>query len=129
MKSVCGGMAAIPHSSVALAGTSASDLFMSSSGGCVNGVPLKALGRARFRTKRRELAVTAKLRKWKKNEYPWPEDADPNVKGGILTHLSSFKPLKQKPKPVTLDFEKPLVDLEKKIIDVTALFFWSDDVN
>jgi acetyl-CoA carboxylase carboxyl transferase subunit alpha len=40
------------------------------------------------------------------------------VKGGILTHLSHFKPLKEKPKPVTLDFEKPLVALEKKIIDV-----------
>ncbi|KAL5806981.1 hypothetical protein ACOSQ4_029714 [Xanthoceras sorbifolium] len=113
-------MATISHSSVAFTGTSASDLFRSSSSG-VNGVPLKALGRAQFRTKRREFAVTAKLRKWKKHEYPWPEDADPNVKGGVLSHLSHFKPLKEKPKPVTLDFEKPLVALAKKIIDVRKM--------
>jgi acetyl-CoA carboxylase carboxyl transferase subunit alpha len=68
--------------------------------------------------KTRDLSVVAKVRKVKKHEYPWPEDPDPNVKGGILTHLSHFKPLKEKPKPVTLDFEKPLVALEKKIIDV-----------
>ena len=70
---------------------------------------------------RRNLAVVAKLRKVKKHEYPWPEDPDPNVKGGVLTHLSHFKPLKEKPKPVTLPFEKPLVDIEKKIIDVNLL--------
>ncbi|KAI9153191.1 hypothetical protein LWI28_007460 [Acer negundo] len=113
-------MATISHSSVAFTGATASDLFRSSSSG-VNGVPLKSLGRAGFCTKRREFAVTAKLRKWKKHEYPWPDDAEPNVKGGVLTHLSHFKPLKQKPKPVTLEFEKPLVDLEKKIIDVRKM--------
>uniref|UniRef100_A0A803N6M5 acetyl-CoA carboxytransferase n=2 Tax=Chenopodium quinoa TaxID=63459 RepID=A0A803N6M5_CHEQI len=68
-----------------------------------------------------DLSVSAKLRKVKKHEYPWPEDPDLNVKGGILTHLSPFKPLKTKPKPVTLDFEKPLMDLQKKIIDVRKM--------
>uniref|UniRef100_A0A803MZ93 acetyl-CoA carboxytransferase n=2 Tax=Chenopodium quinoa TaxID=63459 RepID=A0A803MZ93_CHEQI len=71
--------------------------------------------------KKMDLSVSAKLRKVKKHEYPWPEDPDLNVKGGILTHLSPFKPLKTKPKPVTLDFEKPLMDLQKKIIDVRKM--------
>lgn len=66
-------------------------------------------------------SVVAKVRKVKKNEYPWPEDPDINVKGGILTHLSPFKPLKEKPKPVTLDFEKPLMDLQRKIVDVRKM--------
>ncbi|XWS59923.1 hypothetical protein CRYUN_Cryun08bG0163800 [Craigia yunnanensis] len=61
------------------------------------------------------------MRKVKKHEYPWPADPDPNMKGGVLTHLSHFKPLKEKQKPVTLDFEKPLLDLEKKIVDVRRM--------
>ncbi|KAI3443089.1 Ubiquitin thioesterase OTU1 [Psidium guajava] len=65
--------------------------------------------------------VAAKLRKVKKHEYPWPEDPDPNVKGGVLSHLSPFKPLKEKPKPVTLEFEKPLMLFEKKIMDVRKM--------
>ncbi|KAH9736329.1 Acetyl-coenzyme A carboxylase carboxyl transferase subunit alpha [Citrus sinensis] len=115
-------MATISHSSLAFTGASASDLFRSSKSH-VNGMPLKALGRARFGSKSRGFAVSAKLRKVKKHDYPWPKDpkdVDPNVKGGVLTHLSHFKPLKEKPKPVTLDFEKPLVGLSKKIMDVIA---------
>lgn len=115
-------MATMSHSSVAFTGASASDLLRSSSNG-VSGIPLKALGRARFSSKKRDFSVVAKVRKVKKHEYPWPEDPDPNVKGGVLFHLSHFKPLKEKPKPVTLDFEKPLVDLEKKIIDVKIITF------
>lgn len=111
-------MASISHSPVAFTGNPASDLLRSSSNG-VRGVPLRALGRTRLGTRRRDFTVAAKLRKVKKHDYPWPQDPDPNVKGGVLTHLSSFKPLKEKPKPVTLDFEKPLVDLERKIIDVS----------
>ncbi|KAK4478487.1 hypothetical protein RD792_013963 [Penstemon davidsonii] len=98
----------------------ASDLLSSSSNG-VCGVPLKALGRAQLGAKKRHFTVSAKLRKVKKHEYPWPEDPNPNVKGGVLSHLSPFKPLKVKPKPVTLDFEKPLMDLQKKIIDVQKM--------
>ncbi|XP_004302641.1 PREDICTED: acetyl-coenzyme A carboxylase carboxyl transferase subunit alpha, chloroplastic [Fragaria vesca subsp. vesca] len=111
----------LAHSTLAFtaASGSASDAFRSSSNG-VNGVPLRALGKARFSMKR-NLAVTAKLRKVKKHDYPWPADPDPNVKGGVLTHLSHFKPLKEKPKPVTLPFEKPLVEIEKKIIDVRKM--------
>ncbi|KAF7825575.1 acetyl-coenzyme A carboxylase carboxyl transferase subunit alpha, chloroplastic-like [Senna tora] len=114
------GEEADPGDRVALAGTSASDLLRSSANG-VSGVPLRTLGRARLGLKRRDFTVAAKLRKGKKHEYPWPDDPDPNVKGGVLSHLSPFKPLKEKPKPVTLDFEKPLVDLEKKIIDVRKM--------
>nr|POE46720.1 acetyl-coenzyme a carboxylase carboxyl transferase subunit alpha, chloroplastic [Quercus suber] len=111
------GMASISHSPV---GTSASEFLRSSSNG-VNGIPLRTLGRARFgSTTRRDLVVGAKLRKVKKQDHPWPDDPDPNVKGGVLTHLSYFKPLPedQKPKPVTLEFEKRLLSLEKKITDV-----------
>ncbi|XP_054783789.1 acetyl-coenzyme A carboxylase carboxyl transferase subunit alpha, chloroplastic-like [Prosopis cineraria] len=113
-------MASASHCAVAFAGTSASDLLRSSANG-VSGVPLRTLGRARLGLKRREFTVAAKLRKVKKHEYPWTKDPDPNVKGGVLSHLSYFKPLKEKQKPVTLDFEKPLVGLEKKIIDVRKM--------
>ncbi|XP_021717039.1 acetyl-coenzyme A carboxylase carboxyl transferase subunit alpha, chloroplastic-like [Chenopodium quinoa] len=97
-----------------------------SSNSSLNGIPLRELGMTRTRLlcvgkKKMNLSVSAKLRKVKKHEYPWPEDPDLNVKGGILTHLSPFKPLKTKPKPVTLDFEKPLMDLQKKIIDVRKM--------
>lgn len=113
-------MASISHSPVAFAGTSASDVLRSSSNG-IRGVPLRALGRARLGTRRKDFSVSAKILKGKKHDHPWPQDPDPNVKGGVLTHLSSFKPLKEKPKPVTLEFEKPLVALERKIIDVRKM--------
>ncbi|KAG6595374.1 Acetyl-coenzyme A carboxylase carboxyl transferase subunit alpha, chloroplastic, partial [Cucurbita argyrosperma subsp. sororia] len=113
-------MASISTLSAALSGTSASDLLRSLSNG-VSGIPLRALGRARLNPGRKAISVSAKLRKGKKHEYPWPDDADENVKGGVLTHLSHFKPLKEKQKPVTLDFEKPLIVLEKKIIDVRKM--------
>lgn len=120
-------MASISHSPVGFVGTSASDLLRSSSNG-VNGIPLRTLGRARFgggssSTTRRDSRVVAKIRKVKKHDHPWPDNPDPNVKGGILTHLSHFKPLpeNEKPRPVTLEFEKPLINLEKKIIDVRKM--------
>ncbi|KAH1031750.1 hypothetical protein J1N35_043924 [Gossypium stocksii] len=113
-------MASISYSPAAFDGTSASDLLRSSSSG-VTGIPLKTWGKVRFVVKRRDVIVAAKMRKMKKHEYPWPADPHPNVKGGVLTHLSHFEPLKEKQKPVTLDFEKPLVDLEKKIVDVRKM--------
>ena len=78
------------------------------------------LGEGKVGFEEEDFTVAAKLRKVKKHEYLWPANPDPNVKGEVLSHLSQFKPLKEKPKPVTLDFEKPLVDLQKKIIDVTS---------
>lgn len=69
-----------------------------------------------------KLRIVARVRKGKKHDYPWPDDIDPHNSAGALTYLSSFKPLAEKPKPVTLDFEKPLVDLEKKIIEVFFFF-------
>ncbi|KAD7477623.1 hypothetical protein E3N88_00759 [Mikania micrantha] len=87
----------------------------------VIGVPLKTLDRGHHDPRRKGLNTTAKIRKVIKHEYPWPKDPDPNVKGGVLSHLSSFKPLKENLKPVTLEFEKPLLDLRNKIIDVQKL--------
>lgn len=72
-------------------------------------------------TNRRRLSVSAaKIRKGKKHDYPWPKVIDPNLESGHLSYLSQFKSLTEKPKPVTLAFEKPLVDLEKKITDVSS---------
>ncbi|KAG5009931.1 hypothetical protein JHK87_018446 [Glycine soja] len=79
------------------------------------------LGEGKVGFEEEDFTVAAKLRKVKKHEYLWPANPDPNVKGEVLSHLSQFKPLKEKPKPVTLDFEKPLVDLQKKIIDVRKM--------
>ncbi|KAF5785544.1 putative acetyl-CoA carboxylase [Helianthus annuus] len=115
-------MASASHSPVILSGnlsfaTSASDLLRSS----INGVPLKTSGRGHVGSRQKGLNIVAKVRKVKKHEYPWPQDPVSNVKGGVLSYLSPFKPLKEKPKPVTLEFEKPLMDLQKKIIDVQKI--------
>lgn len=66
---------------------------------------------------RNKFRIIAKIKKGKKYDYPWPDDMD-NISSGHLSYLSHFKPLTEKPKPVTLPFEKPLVDLEKKITEV-----------
>ncbi|XP_030450054.1 acetyl-coenzyme A carboxylase carboxyl transferase subunit alpha, chloroplastic [Syzygium oleosum] len=118
-------MASLIRPPVSLAGAAASDLFGGGGGNGGGGgdISLRALGRARLgaRGRRGGFAVAAKLRKVKKHEYPWPEDPDPNVKGGVLSHLSPFKPLREKPKPVTLEFEKPLMLFQKKIMDVRKM--------
>lgn len=113
------------HSLVAFPGnfssrTSASDLLKGWSDN-VSGVPLKALGRGRLGTRRRDFSIFAKIKKGKKLDHPWPENPDLNVQGGVLSHLSHFKPLREKPKPVILEFEKPLIELNKKIIDVKKM--------
>ncbi|KAL3531732.1 hypothetical protein ACH5RR_005253 [Cinchona calisaya] len=118
-------MASTPQSPVTFTGnlaskTSASDILRSSCN-AVCGVPLKAIGSGQIGAKRTDFTISVKIRKAKKREYPWPRDPDPNVRGGVLSHLSNFKPLKEKPKPVTLDFEKPLMDLRKKIVDVQKM--------
>lgn len=113
-------MASISAPPASFSSSSASDLLRSSSNG-VSGIPLRALGRARFNPRRKDMSVSAKLGKGKRHEYPWPKDADANVKGGVLTHLSDFKPLKEKPKPVVLEFEKPLLLIEKKISDLRKM--------
>ncbi|CAA2975391.1 acetyl-coenzyme A carboxylase carboxyl transferase subunit alpha, chloroplastic-like isoform X1 [Olea europaea subsp. europaea] len=74
-----------------------------------------------FRTRNgKKFRVFAKVRNWKKHDYPWPDDVDPNTESP-LKYLSNFKPLDEKPKPVTLAFEKPLVDLEQKIIEIQRM--------
>ncbi|KAF7142918.1 hypothetical protein RHSIM_Rhsim05G0205300 [Rhododendron simsii] len=102
-------------------GISASDLLHCSSNGVV-GVPLKSLGRAQFGATRRDFALSAKNRKGKKHEDPIPwSNVDPNDDGEILRAISPFKPLKEEQKPVILDFEKPLVILQKKIMEVQKM--------
>ncbi|XP_020082027.1 LOW QUALITY PROTEIN: acetyl-coenzyme A carboxylase carboxyl transferase subunit alpha, chloroplastic-like [Ananas comosus] len=97
------------------------------------GVLFKPLGRSSARNGN-GVQIFARIKKAQKHDYPWPDDIDPNLKSGHLSYLSHFKPLSVKPKPVTLAFEKPLVDLEKKIMDVrkmadeTGLDF-SDQIN
>ncbi|KAJ6793548.1 acetyl-coenzyme A carboxylase carboxyl transferase subunit alpha, chloroplastic [Iris pallida] len=122
-------------STIRLSVAPVSDLLRSSSNGANGGgVPLRSLSRSRLpatttrRRRRRKglpaVAMAKIVRKGKtKQDYPWPDelDLDPNVKGGVLSYLSHFKPLKEKPKPVTLPFEKPLMDLEKKIMDVQKM--------
>ena len=73
-------------------------------------------------SKRRSTLILAKIRKERKTaetEYPWSEKfAAGSEAEESLKFLSRFKPL---PKPVTLPFESPLVDLENKIDEVVAL--------
>ncbi|XP_031488936.1 acetyl-coenzyme A carboxylase carboxyl transferase subunit alpha, chloroplastic-like [Nymphaea colorata] len=117
-------MSSLPHFPATSSGRPASDLLRSS---FTDGMPLKTLGRASFwiRPRRLELGVLCmkKMRKVKKHDYPWPDpkDVDPDVKRGFTTYLSDFKPLAEKPKPVPLPFEKPLMDLEMKITDVKKM--------
>lgn len=117
-------MALVSQSAFAAIPKSKTDNLRSSSSS-ITGVPLRSLGNARaFGVKKREFSVAVKLRKPKRqHQYPWSDNSDPtNVKGGVLTLLSSFKPLVGKPKPVVLDFEKPLMDLQKKINDVSGFY-------
>ncbi|CAL5381823.1 unnamed protein product [Camellia sinensis] len=85
----------------------------------LNGIWWRDLGGSRIK-RGCKFCVVAKVRKGKKHDYPWPDDIDPNT-SAPLTYLSYFKPMSEKPKPVTLAFEKPLVDLEKKIIEVRRM--------
>lgn len=76
--------------------------------------------------KQQQFAVSAKISKGKKSaetEYPWPEKIPAGADTeGALAYLNRFKPLPNKPKPVTLPFERPLIDLENKIDEVCASF-------
>ncbi|KAK7395157.1 hypothetical protein VNO78_15702 [Psophocarpus tetragonolobus] len=115
-----GGLSLNRNMAASLAGASASDLLRSSTSS-FSGVPLRTLGKGKLVLKRRDFTVAAKLKKYRKREYPWPANPDPNVTGGVLSHLCRFKPLTEKPKRITLDFEKPLLDLQKKITDVRKM--------
>ncbi|KAI4355037.1 hypothetical protein L6164_003855 [Bauhinia variegata] len=94
--------------------------FLGSSFKRVNGIWTKDLGSSSNRKEHR-FQVVAKIKKGKKHDRPWLDKIDPNSSTEILTYLSHFKPLAEKPKPVTLDFEKPLVHLEKKIIEIRRM--------
>ncbi|XP_055817306.1 acetyl-coenzyme A carboxylase carboxyl transferase subunit alpha, chloroplastic-like isoform X2 [Solanum dulcamara] len=83
------------------------------------GLNLKDLGNPKVRT-RKKFRIGAAIKKWKKHDYPWPGDIEPDTKTP-LKYLSYFKPLDEKPKPVTLAFEKPLVNLEKQLIEVRRM--------
>ncbi|KAH8939438.1 hypothetical protein BDL97_15G037300 [Sphagnum fallax] len=75
--------------------------------------------------KQQQFAISAKISKGKKSaetEYPWPEKIPAGADTeGALAYLNRFKPLPNKPKPVTLPFERPLIDLENKIDEVREL--------
>ncbi|XP_020592799.1 LOW QUALITY PROTEIN: acetyl-coenzyme A carboxylase carboxyl transferase subunit alpha, chloroplastic-like [Phalaenopsis equestris] len=99
----------------------------------VYGAWLRNLPQSRYKS-RCKFSISAKVKKGQKHDYPWPDDIDPNLQSGHLRFLSHFKPLSDKPKPVTLDFEKPLVELEKKITDVRKMaddrgLDFSDEIN
>ncbi|KAK3434851.1 hypothetical protein EUGRSUZ_D02269 [Eucalyptus grandis] len=97
---------------------SASDLLRSSSRGFYKYWSKVSIGTR----KRYQFCVFAKVNKGRKHEYPWPDNLDPNIPSEQqLTYLSHFKPLAEKPKPVTLPFEKPLMDLEQKIVEVQRM--------
>lgn len=108
------------------------ELYLNPSNG-VHGAWLRPFPQSHCKS-RFKFSVSAKIKKGQKHDYPWPDDIDPNLESGHLRYLSHFKPLSEKPKLVTLDFEKPLVALEKKITDVrkmaddTGLDF-SDQIN
>ncbi|XP_056174210.1 acetyl-coenzyme A carboxylase carboxyl transferase subunit alpha, chloroplastic-like isoform X1 [Syzygium oleosum] len=97
---------------------SASDLLRSSSRGSYKYWSKLSRGsRKQYR-----YCIFAKVNKGRKHEYPWPDNLDPNIPSEQqLTYLSHFKPLAEKPKPVTLPFEKPLMDLEQKIVEVQRM--------
>lgn len=64
------------------------------------------------------------MRKGKKSadsDYPWPDNLKGDEQEHYLAFLSRFKPLEFTPKPVTLPFEMPLVDLSNKIDEVRQL--------
>lgn len=91
-----------------------------------NGIWLKDLGGSRQGNAKKSRVISG-VRKGKKHDYPWPDNIDPESKSP-LTYLSHFKPLEEKPKPVTLAFEKPLIDLEQKIVEVIqATYFRISD--
>lgn len=68
--------------------------------------------------------MCAKIKKGKmgpEEDYPWPDKFPPGeITDGALKYLNRFKPLTNPPKPVTLPFERPIVDLENKIDEVRA---------
>ncbi|KAE9455563.1 hypothetical protein C3L33_12532, partial [Rhododendron williamsianum] len=117
-------MTSLSHSPVTFtwnfaSSTSASDLLRSSHNSVI-GLPLKSLGRARVGISRKAFTVSAKLfRRKKRHSYPWDgEDRNPKTDGELCRAIHPFKPLKEKPKPVILGFEKPLVALREKMIEV-----------
>ncbi|PKI39968.1 hypothetical protein CRG98_039631 [Punica granatum] len=88
--------------------------------GCLNPRWLKVSEGAETRRQKRS-RVVAKVKKGRKHEYPWPDNLNTNITSEHLTYLSHFNPLSEKLKPVTLPFVKPLIDLEKKIIEVCQM--------
>ncbi|KAM1486385.1 hypothetical protein ACFX2I_000591 [Malus domestica] len=103
---------------------SRNDLFASellrSSFTRANGIRSKDLEGHRIRNQRK-FRVSAKIKKGKNCDYLWPHNIDPNIISGHLSYLSHFKPLTEKPKQVTLPFEKPLVDLNKKFTEIRRM--------
>eukprot|EP00897_Mesotaenium_endlicherianum_P009160 jgi/Mesen1/8272/ME000448S07415 len=76
------------------------------------------------KTRRNGMKTVSAIRKTKRApmdpDYPWPEKIKDDQ--GFLSFLSKFTPVPDRiNKPVTLPFERPLVDLESKIDEVREL--------
>ena len=85
-----------------------------------------AVWRAQRRRHTRSVIVAAKIKKGKmtpEEDYPWPEKFPPGeITDNALKYLNRFKPLPNPQKPVTLPFERPIVELENKIDEVSFCF-------
>lgn len=99
-------------------------------GGTGNGFMSVSVSVPRSAKNRVSDRVVAKLSKRgkRKHERPWPDlnEIDPEWKTEYLMHLSPYKPLKEKPRMLYLQFEKPMLKLRKRIDEVRSSFnlFW-----
>lgn len=97
-----------------------------------NGIVMQCAGlvgatfNGRAAGRRGYVRVVAKIKKGKmgpEEEYPWPDKFPPGeITDGALKYLNRFKPMPNPPKPVTLPFERPIVELENKIDEVRGSF-------
>ncbi|XP_024360872.1 uncharacterized protein [Physcomitrium patens] len=110
-------------------GTAATALRSASNGimQCAGQLGTSFNGRGPSRSQRKgSVVISAKKgKKSGEHEYPWPEKMGEVYQGeitdGALKFLNRFKPLPNPPKPVTLPFESPIVDLQNKIDEVREL--------
>ncbi|KAG0584737.1 hypothetical protein M758_3G232200 [Ceratodon purpureus] len=99
-------------------------IVMQCAGGLV-GASFNGAAAAAAGGRRGSVRVVAKIKKGKmgpEEEYPWPDKFPPGeITDGALKYLNRFKPMPNPPKPVTLPFERPIVELENKIDEVREL--------
>ncbi|KAJ4788401.1 Acetyl-coenzyme A carboxylase carboxyl transferase subunit alpha [Rhynchospora pubera] len=88
-------------------------------GGTGNGCMSVSVSVPHLAQNRVSIRVLARKGK-KKHERPWPDlnEIDPEWKPEHLMHLSPYKPLKEKPRMLNLQFEKPILKLKKRLDEV-----------